>query len=44
MTNLIDHIIETIILVGSNFILLELVEKIACVGQKINKIEPKNDL
>ncbi len=39
MTNSINHIVKNIIQMGPNFISLESVKNIACVGQKTNKFE-----
>jgi len=41
-TNPIDHIVKNIIQVGRDFIPLESVKEIVCVGQKINKLEKRS--
>jgi hypothetical protein len=41
MRKSIDHIVKNIIQMGPNFISLESVKNIACVGQKGKKLEQK---
>jgi hypothetical protein len=41
VTNLNEHIVKNIIQMGPNFVSLESVKNIACVGQRTNKFEQK---